>query len=133
MAADPDLYRYCQNNPVVLVDPSGLWTKPQRNPNKPWASTCAEEGDTWESLAAKLRLQPNEYQNWVREGSKGDGLPGQPKAGTTYHIPNVVIVYTSKPGRADKYFDFTAANYFRDVAARSARNYLRKLRRDVAP
>jgi len=26
IAADPNLYRYCHNNPVIYVDPTGLWT-----------------------------------------------------------------------------------------------------------
>jgi RHS repeat-associated protein len=90
--ADPNLYRYCGNDPTAAVDPTGLWTKPKREPYLSWAKTCAQPGDTWASLAAKLGLDPREYLKWVEEGPP---LPALPTPGATYHIPNVVIAYTT--------------------------------------
>ncbi len=122
-AGDANLYRYCGNGPIIHVDPTGLWTKPKRDSKESWASTCAEAGDTWASLADMLHLEVNEYQKWIHEGP---GLPASPKVGTTYHIPNVVIVYTSKRTGTDWWSGLTMANGMRDNAIRSGQSYAAK-------
>ena len=126
LAADINALRYSRSRPTFATDPDGLWTKPDRQADKSWASTCAAAGDTWASLAAMLHLDPNEYQRWVHEGTKA---PPSPVAGNTYQIPNTVEVYTSEPGGFDSIWVFgsgTMANVFRETAVTAGRNYAAK-------
>ena len=127
MAADVNLYRYCGNEPIASVDATGLWTKPDRDSTESWAATCAERGDTWAFLAAKLHLAPDEYQKWIQEGP---GLPASPTVGKTYHIPNVLIAYTSSPRGVERGWTLlgmaTIAHFFRSLVETAGENYASK-------
>jgi RHS repeat-associated protein len=86
--ADRNLYRYCGNNPVAYVDPTGLWTKLKRDGGE-YAHSCAQEGDTWASLAKLANMDPAEYEEWVGHQPVEDG---KPEPGKTYEVPNTIYV-----------------------------------------
>ncbi len=81
-----NLYGFCGNDGVNQADFLGLWVGPNRT-GEPWASVCAENGDTWENLAMSVGLSPSEYRNWVKEGPN---LSSTPEKGKVYHIPNTI-------------------------------------------
>jgi hypothetical protein len=63
MAADENLYRYCGNDPVIYVDPSGLWKIDRANGAK--ATAISEKGDTIGDLASKIGLYVVKYPQWL--------------------------------------------------------------------
>ncbi len=60
-AADANLYRYVHNAPTQFIDPLGLW-KIFRN-RRPTAYALSEGGDTIESLAYKIGLEPAQWES----------------------------------------------------------------------
>jgi hypothetical protein len=79
------------------MDPHGLWTEIERKPVNVWAATCAQEGDTWASLAVQVNLNASEYRRWLKEGPTA---PAAPTVGEVYHVPNVFVVVTGEvPGK----------------------------------
>ncbi len=101
-----NIYAAAENDPVNKGDALGLWTQVYRL-KEPWAQVCADsENDTWESLAKKIKLDPREASQWVRNHD------ATPKQGTTYQVPNRMVVFTTP-------FDSwgaTGANYMRQAA-----------------
>ena len=77
-----NLYAFIRN--ASGYDVLGLW-KINRNSKKITACACAEENDTWASLAQAVSLEAIEISKWVR------GYTPQPKTDVTYQIPNTII------------------------------------------
>ena len=76
--AEINLYRYCANNPVMLVDPSGLKWIVKRE-GQGLAECCRENsGDTFAMLADQVGLDAGDYNKWLTEK---DGR---------YFVPNTV-------------------------------------------
>jgi RHS repeat-associated protein len=94
-----NVYTISKNRTTQVTDPYGLWEGPHREGDA-WAPVCAEGGDTWEDLAALVRLNAGENDEWIREAQEG-GLPSNPVPGHTYHVPNTIGVYTTKAGWGD--------------------------------
>ncbi|MDZ7620317.1 MAG: RHS repeat-associated core domain-containing protein, partial [Patescibacteria group bacterium] len=70
MESDPNLYRYCANNPVLLVDPSGLEWIVKRD-GQSLAECCRENaGDTEAALAKQIGLDAGDIDKWL---TKNDG------------------------------------------------------------
>jgi RHS repeat-associated protein len=109
-----NLYGFVQNNSINLFDYFGLWTKIDRN-SEPWAETCAQSGDTWASLSREVGLEHSEVRKWV-ENYDGDS----PKVGTTYKVPNTIVVFTTKPSRWISDSFFSVANHYRREAVEFA-------------
>jgi hypothetical protein len=89
-----NLYRYANDSPANATDPMGLWTVPVRDADNSWASTCAQTGDSWASLAAKIHLDASQYSSWIQEKN----LPASPIVGTTYHVPNTIAIFEQNTG-----------------------------------
>jgi RHS repeat-associated protein len=70
---DVDLYGYCANKPVLLLDASGLEWFVDRQYGSRADVTCAC-GDTVKDLARRIRLSASEYRAWLRDAD-GEGLP----------------------------------------------------------
>ena len=84
-----NLYQYCLSNPAGATDPSGLWTKVQRQ-GEERASVCAEVGDSWSDLAKEIRLDADEYMLWAKP-KDGQDMTDPPQPGT-YSVPNKIIL-----------------------------------------
>ncbi len=61
--ADENLYRYCGNEPVICVDPSGLWKIDRANGQT--AVATSEKGDTIGTLASKIGLYVCKFPQWL--------------------------------------------------------------------
>jgi RHS repeat-associated protein len=61
--AGPNAYRYCGNNPVIYVDPTGLWKIDRANGAT--ATATSENGDTIGRLASNIGLNVVEYPQWL--------------------------------------------------------------------
>ena len=99
-------HEYCGSNPIVFVDPNGLW-KILRNKYLKRARAIAEKGDTIKKLTKLVKLEPSEWKRWVEPFVRGTvaTVDGSKKIsalkegteicpGTSVTIPNVVaIVY----------------------------------------
>ncbi len=121
-----NLYEFVRSNPVVNRDPSGLWTEIKRKKDEARAECCAETGDTWGSLAEKIKLDPSEYTKWAMRKGGGE-VEANPVPGATYTVPNTVVVYTSKKtslaDRVATVYGTTAANFFRERAIDAGKSY----------
>ncbi|MFA7149111.1 MAG: RHS repeat-associated core domain-containing protein, partial [Syntrophomonadaceae bacterium] len=112
---DPILGRWLSNDPVGIKgglnefgfvnndainkwDKLGLWSEPNRKKWSSWAAVCASKGDKWEVLAKRLGLDETQAFKWVHN------YDFSPKAGKTYWIPNVVVLYIAK---AEYWIDYT--------------------------
>jgi len=87
-----NLYGFVGNDPADSVDILGEWTPIFRN-GEAWATTCAETSDTWDSLAAMVRLERQEVNKWVGNFGMLDFLG--PIPGKTYLVPNTSVFYGS--------------------------------------
>jgi hypothetical protein len=74
--ADENLYRYCGNNPVILVDPSGLKWHVDRD-RQPRATVWNDSWlDTVKDLADLIHLTASEYKKWLKaEGTNRNEMP----------------------------------------------------------
>jgi RHS repeat-associated protein len=71
-----NLYAFVKNDPVNDVDPLGLWKIERKNNSR--AVVISEYGDTVNKLAQKIRLEPEEYNLWLKAvegGQQGDHHP----------------------------------------------------------
>jgi hypothetical protein len=86
-----NMYQYVQSTPVSATDPTGRWTEVERNGGAR-ARVCSDNsGDTWLSLAQKVKHDEDEYQLWVKN-ENGGSPPSKPEQGMWYSVPNKVIV-----------------------------------------
>jgi hypothetical protein len=68
--SDPNLYRYCGDNPVIHVDPSGLKWHVDRE-GQPRATAWNDDStDTIKELADQIHLTANEYKKWLKAEGK---------------------------------------------------------------
>ena len=84
-----NLYGFVGNDGINKWDLNGLWTDIKRE-GKAWARTCAESGDTWDSLASLVKLEKNEARKWVKN------YTNTPISDAEYYIPNTVFAYTAQ-------------------------------------
>jgi hypothetical protein len=111
----PNLYGFAGNDGINGADMLGLWII-SRDPSKAWATAMAQTGDTVQSLAALIYLDPTEANKWLK------GWNGGPiNACSKYQIPNTVGVYTSKPGWFDGIFSYV--NHLRNRALNYGMSY----------
>ena len=83
-----NVYGFVGNDGVNRIDMFGLWGKILRDNKKEWATVCSDnDSDTWESLAKRIKLAPDEYSKWIKET-----VSAKPKKGKTYSVPNVVLI-----------------------------------------
>jgi hypothetical protein len=104
IAADVNLYRYCGNNPVIYVDPSGnKWTVIRADDDR--AVACHDSpNDTVQGLAKLIHLDANEYGKWLKI-EQVEGMPKWPSSASApvgqnwtgcFTVPNVVAGYISE-------------------------------------
>ena len=105
-----NLYGFVGNDGISKWDLLGLWTEIKRKGGA-WASCCAEEGDTWESLAKKIGLNSSEAQKWVQNYDSPT-----PTVGKTYKIPNTVSYFAAKE-----------TNFFRKLPTSLAQIHIKKI------
>ena len=74
-----NLYAFCENDPVNKWDYLGLWII--ERDGEAWATACAEQGDTFDSLGLKISLDTTDYEVWAHTVDK------EPKVGKKYNIP----------------------------------------------
>ena len=84
MPSTENPYMFASNSPLTSVDYIGMW-RITRESSKWQASACAEQGDTWQTLAAAVNMDADDIQNWVVP------YKSQVKVGKTYLIPNTTI------------------------------------------
>ncbi len=84
-----NLYGFVENDGLDGFDYLGFWKGPVRK-GEAWASVCAEDGDTWSTLAETLHLNLSEAKKWVKN------FDATPVNGKTYYIPNTVVAFTTK-------------------------------------
>ena len=86
-----NLYSFCVNAAILRQDRLGFsWVISRKG--EIYAEACADSlNDDFESLAEVLSLNDYEYQKWAQTN---DMLP---KRGKIYKIPNVMVMYASKP------------------------------------
>lgn len=58
-------YEYVRSAPATGVDPTGRW-RVERSTSDPHAKAVAEKGDTIDSLARKIHLDPSEWRKCGR-------------------------------------------------------------------
>ncbi|HPD31097.1 MAG TPA: hypothetical protein PLL20_13965 [Phycisphaerae bacterium] len=91
--ANGNVYRFVDNNPIIYVDPYGLW-KIERN-GEPRAVVTSEQGDTIQTLAELVKLEPSEYKLWLK--AMNDGIPQSSTAkigaDCKYTVPNTAYVH----------------------------------------
>ena len=83
-----NLYGFVGNDGVNKWDYLGLWTELKRDGER-WATTCAEEGDTWNTIPGGLEI--SEVSKWVKNYDSAS-----PTVGKEYLVPNVYSVYTTE-------------------------------------
>jgi len=70
--ADINLYRYCANDPLRNRDPSGLEWEVERDSSERRAVACnSDPKDTVADLAAKIRLNADEWKRWLEAADDG--------------------------------------------------------------
>ncbi|TAE89037.1 MAG: hypothetical protein EAZ81_13175 [Verrucomicrobia bacterium] len=84
-----NLYGFVGNDGVGKWDYLGMWGEILRDNSNAWAKTCAEEGDTWNTLADMVSLEVGEVAMWVKNYTP------TPVAGEYYFVPNRVIFYSA--------------------------------------
>jgi RHS repeat-associated protein len=93
-----NLYQYVRSSPILLSDPTGLWTRPSESwlqangglhPGRYW---CAEKGDTLQSLAKTFSPSPEDWRCiWPAQGAVDVGYAnGQVRPGDVYNIVNIL-------------------------------------------
>ena len=93
-----NLYAMCENNPVEAYDELGLWKVTSKSAGQSRRVYRFEEGDTMESLANVVGLDPSEYQKWGRveksvmaEKATSVFVSSNTKPGCYVSVPNVWI------------------------------------------
>ncbi|MES2995173.1 MAG: RHS repeat-associated core domain-containing protein [Verrucomicrobiota bacterium] len=94
-----NVYGFVNNDGVNLWDFLGMWIGPEktekggkvihpgRQSSESVTEVCAEEGDTWNSLAAKVGLEGAEASEWVT------GYTDSPIPGKKYKVPNTIVAH----------------------------------------
>lgn len=99
-AENSNNYRFVDNNPVIYVDPTGLW-KIERDGGE-YAYARADPGDTIEKLASIIGLEANDYEKWLTQFQINGYVMGSPwptsvtqqlPGCSLYKIPNTVIAW----------------------------------------
>ena len=80
-----NIYSFIANQFGIKTDRLGLSWEITRDPEKPKAIACTEDGSPWEELAQIVHLEPREADKWVT----GHEVP--PKPCKNYEIPNTII------------------------------------------
>ncbi len=93
-----NLYAMCENNPVEAYDELGLWKVTSKSAGQSRRVYRFEEGDTMETLANVVGLDPSEYQKWGRveksvmaEKATSVFVSSNTKPGCYVSVPNVWI------------------------------------------
>ena len=120
-----NIYAMVNNDLVNHLDLLGLWDI-SRDVSKRWATVTAEDGDTIASLAAEIGLEESEVSEWLMDmnGDSQDTSVAE-QEGCKSKIPNVAVLYTSKPSsiwdrapwhafQLNRRFVRSAADGFRD-------------------
>ena len=93
-----NLYAMCDNSPVEAFDEIGLWSATSESAGQSRRVYKFEQGDTMETLAEIVGLDPKEYQKWgrVEKSSLADKatskfVSSNTKPGCYVSVPNVWI------------------------------------------
>jgi RHS repeat-associated protein len=123
--ADVALYRYCGNNSIARVDPSGLKWHIERKGQSRAVVSNDDPHDTISNLAEIVHLDADEFRLWLKRADQG-GVPssiGQVGGCREFTVPNRVLLYISKRST----FDFGVAVAQCRLAAASAGIALRSV------
>jgi len=91
-----NLYGFVGNDGVNAWDYLGMeWSDPDRNRDRNRAVVVGEVGDTIDELAEKIKLDPAEFEKWLRPVGDGD-LPETSSEGISktceFTVPNMVVL-----------------------------------------
>jgi RHS repeat-associated protein len=92
-------YGFVGNDPMNRWDYLGLWKKGDTIDGGRRRVYIRQSGDTLEGLATLLKLDLNEIHKWARIHS--DGKTDDGKTPCEVAVPNVIVVFTSKPSWHD--------------------------------
>jgi RHS repeat-associated protein len=92
-------YGFVGNDPANGRDYLGLWKKGDTIDGGRRRVYIRQSGDTLEGLATLLKLDLNEIHKWARIHS--DGKTDDGKTPCEVAVPNVIVVFTSKPSWHD--------------------------------
>ena len=107
-----NLYTMCANEVTDFVDSLGLWIV-YRDPNKSRAVAMPQMGDTFDGLAAIVKLDVSDIGQWLQRGEGANAqsiMPGGlPSVCTIYTVPNTVYVdigyRIQPPDKNESFFD----------------------------
>jgi len=92
-----NLYQYVGSNPVLYVDPSGMW-RIERKKEATAIATTTDDNDTVESLAAQINLKASQWELWLQPANPDSQdsysirtVGSQHKACGTFKIPNTIL------------------------------------------
>jgi len=96
---DNDLYRALADNPINALDPSGLRWLVQRGGKERARAINTAADDTIAGLAKKVRLNADEFQNWLTATDNPDHHVPIPKTADTpigrcaawFEVPNTIF------------------------------------------
>jgi hypothetical protein len=96
----PNIYAFVDNNPVIMVDPFGLWKwKGGQRQGQERAIMVAEANDTVGTAANFTHLDPKESKYWLRDAN-GQGISQNDKIKLCeeYSVPNTVVIGVGELG-----------------------------------
>jgi RHS repeat-associated protein len=112
-----NLYGFVGNQAVTHVDRLGMW-KIERSMFSRWAKAIAKKGDTLQSLAREIDLDPLEVEKWAKRNDvttpfdyNVTNLNVEWPEGCTVDVPNVVSFYISEDYRRGAGLDAVFFNF----------------------
>lgn len=113
------MYGFVKNNPLSKYDYLGLWKKGETIDNGSRRVYIRENGDTFEALASLMKLDLDEIHKWAKIVDDRKASDG--KTPCKVSVPNVMVVFTSKPSWFDT--PISVVTHYRRKAAEHARNF----------